>query len=78
VGRKYIILFNEDWDDETGTVRAETRTNAALEAAERFPHKRLVVHYMQPHYPFVPVTPLPTRSTPGRSTAATAPPKRTS
>jgi hypothetical protein len=29
-------------------------TEAALEAAEMFPHKRLVVHYMQPHYPFVP------------------------
>lgn len=29
-------------------------TETALEAAERFPHKRLVVHYMQPHYPFVP------------------------
>jgi hypothetical protein len=24
------------------------------EAAERYPHKRLVAHYMQPHYPFVP------------------------
>ena len=29
-------------------------TEAALNASERFPHKRLVVHYMQPHYPFVP------------------------
>ena len=48
------VWLDEGWDDETGTVRAETMTDAALEAAERFPHKRLVVHYMQPHYPFVP------------------------
>lgn len=48
------IWLNEGWDEEVGTVRAETMTEAALEAAEQFPHKRLVVHYMQPHYPFVP------------------------
>jgi hypothetical protein len=48
------VWLNEGWDEDTGTVRAETVTKAALEAAERFPHKRLVVHYMQPHYPFVP------------------------
>jgi len=47
------VWLDEGWDNETGTVRAETMTDAALEAAERFPHKRLVVHYMQPHYPFV-------------------------
>lgn len=48
------VWLNEGWDDKTGTVRAETMTEAALKAAEQFPHKRLVVHYMQPHYPFVP------------------------
>ncbi|AUX10568.1 hypothetical protein AArcSl_2957 [Halalkaliarchaeum desulfuricum] len=49
------VWLNDGWDDETGTVLAETMNEAALDAAERFPHKRLVVHYMQPHYPFVPV-----------------------
>lgn len=29
-------------------------TEATLEAAEQFLNKLLVVHYMQPHYPFVP------------------------
>jgi len=28
-------------------------TEHALRAAEEYPNKRLVVHYMQPHYPFV-------------------------
>jgi hypothetical protein len=48
------VWLEDGWDDETGTVRAETLTEAALDAVERFPQKRLVVHYMQPHYPFVP------------------------
>lgn len=52
---KTINVWLEDgWDNETGTVRAETLTEAALNAAEQFPNKRLVIHYMQPHYPFVP------------------------
>jgi glycosyltransferase involved in cell wall biosynthesis len=33
-------------------VRAEAQTEAALDAVERIPHKRLVVHYMQPHHQF--------------------------
>jgi hypothetical protein len=48
------VWLDEGWDDETGTVLAETMTAAALDAVDKYPHKRLVVHYMQPHYPFVP------------------------
>jgi len=31
----------------------ETVTSAALEHADRYPHKRLIVHYMQPHRPYL-------------------------
>lgn len=48
------VWLDEGWDDETGTVLAETMTDAAIKTHERFPNKRIVVHYMQPHYPFVP------------------------
>jgi hypothetical protein len=48
------VWLDEGWDDKTGTVLAETMTEAALDAVDKYPHKRLVVHYMQPHYPFVP------------------------
>jgi hypothetical protein len=34
-----------------GCVRPEAVTDAAVRAHERFPNKRLVVHYMQPHDP---------------------------
>lgn len=41
------------WDESLGTVRPETTTEYARRAAEEYPNKRLVVHYLQPHYPFL-------------------------
>jgi hypothetical protein len=43
----------DGFDEDRRTVPPAATTDAALAAAERFPHKRLVVHYLQPHYPFV-------------------------
>ncbi|PSP77152.1 hypothetical protein BRC81_10540 [Halobacteriales archaeon QS_1_68_20] len=45
-------VWVDGFDHDAGTVHAETTTDAALAAAERFPRKRIVVHYLQPHYPF--------------------------
>lgn len=39
------------WDPETGTVPPEAVTEAAIEAQETYPDKRLIIHYMQPHTP---------------------------
>lgn len=47
------LWLDEGWDENAGTVLAETVTNAAIETYERFSDKRLAIHYMQPHYPFV-------------------------
>ncbi|PSP90321.1 hypothetical protein BRC90_01750 [Halobacteriales archaeon QS_4_69_34] len=41
------------WDEDHGTVVPETTTEYAVEAAERYPDKRLIVHFLQPHYPFI-------------------------
>jgi hypothetical protein len=35
------------------TARPESVTEEALHANERFPNKRLIVHYMQPHWPYI-------------------------
>lgn len=47
----------ESWRDgvdrELNTIAAPQVTDDALAARDRYPGKRLVVHYMQPHYPFV-------------------------
>lgn len=48
------VWLDEGWDEKVGTVLADTMTEAAITAYEQFPEKRHVVHYMQPHYPFVP------------------------
>jgi hypothetical protein len=47
------VWLEDGWDEETGTVLADTVTEVVVDAFERFPNKRFVVHYMQPHYPFV-------------------------
>ena len=47
------VWKQEGWDEENGTVLPETVTEYAQQAAEEYPDKRLVVHYMQPHYPFI-------------------------
>ncbi|WP_049972909.1 alkaline phosphatase family protein [Haladaptatus cibarius] len=47
------IWQDEGWDEEFRTVRPETVTEIAEQAAEEFPNKRIVVHFIQPHYPFI-------------------------
>lgn len=49
-----INVWQEDgWADEYRTVLPETMNDYARQAAEKYPNKRLVVHYIQPHYPFI-------------------------
>lgn len=46
-------VWLDGFDEALGTVPSEAVTDAALAAAERFPRKRVVAHYLQPHYPFL-------------------------
>lgn len=41
------------WDPEHETVLPETMAEYALNAANRYPNKRLFIHFIQPHYPFI-------------------------
>jgi len=47
---KYLI---DEWDDEIGTIHPEDVVAAAVTAHERYPHKRLILHFMQPHRPYL-------------------------
>jgi hypothetical protein len=47
------LLDEEFWDADRNTVRPETVVVAAREARDEFPNKRLIAHFMQPHYPFI-------------------------
>ena len=42
------------WDDDHGTIPAAAVTDRAISHARAGDPDRLVVHYMQPHHPFVP------------------------
>lgn len=47
------VWLEDGWNDEYGTVLPEAVEASAMKAAEEYGNKRLVIHYMQPHYPFV-------------------------
>ncbi|WP_416841649.1 hypothetical protein [Haloferax sp. DFSO52] len=47
------VWIEDGWDESIGTVLPETMTRRAIEVSERYPDKRLIIHYLQPHYPFI-------------------------
>lgn len=49
-----VNVWREDgWDDECNTVLPQTMVKYALDSARTYPEKRMIVHFMQPHYPFI-------------------------
>ncbi|KTG26911.1 hypothetical protein [Haloferax profundi] len=56
------VWIEDGWDPSIGTVLPETMTRRAKEVSEQYPNKRLIVHYLQPHYPFVGAPELNARS----------------
>jgi hypothetical protein len=53
VFHEVIDVWETGWDEEQKTVPPEEVTEAALEAYASYPNKRLIAHFMQPHYPFI-------------------------
>ena len=49
-------LYDDCWDEDAVTVTPETVANEARKMAAEYPNKRLLVHFMQPHYPFLGTT----------------------
>jgi len=48
-----VVDTMDDWDEELDVPHPRTITDAAIDAHEEFPNKRIIVHYMQPHLPFI-------------------------
>lgn len=48
-----VRLWETDWDEETGTVLPNDAANRAIEVSKEYPDKRLIVHFIQPHRPFL-------------------------
>ena len=45
--------YKTDWNTEHNTVMPEALIRDAKTAKKLFPDKKIIVHFMQPHYPFV-------------------------
>lgn len=45
--------YETDWDFKEGTVLAKNVSRDALNAEKLFPDKKKIIHFMQPHYPFI-------------------------
>ncbi|PSH02158.1 MAG: hypothetical protein BRC26_01975 [Nanohaloarchaea archaeon QH_8_44_6] len=45
--------YQTDWDDNKGTVMPEDIIEDALTAEKLFPDKKKIIHFMQPHHPFL-------------------------
>lgn len=45
--------WREDWDEDLGTIRPEPLTQRALDTHDPTTDDRTIVHYMQPHVPFI-------------------------
>lgn len=50
---KIVDVWETNWNSELGTVHPQAVTEQAIETHQNYPRKRLLVHYMQPHYPFI-------------------------
>ncbi|WP_416840400.1 hypothetical protein [Haloferax sp. DFSO52] len=50
---KFIEAWRTDFDPDKRTVPAENIADRARSAKEENPHCRLLVHFLQPHYPFI-------------------------
>ena len=51
--RTYNIWNSDLWDENIGTVHPSNVTDVAGQKIEEHPNKRHIVHYLQPHYPFI-------------------------
>jgi len=49
----WVDLFSDEIDEAERAIQPTTVTRHALSASENFPNKRLIIHYMQPHVPFI-------------------------
>jgi hypothetical protein len=46
-------LWESHWDDDLSVVPPGATTDAGMNAIEEHPNKRHIIHYMQPHIPFI-------------------------
>jgi len=48
-----LISLLDEWDSELQTVHPSTVVEAAKDAYKTYPEKRFIIHFMQPHQPYI-------------------------
>jgi len=48
-----IRMWEENWNEDYGTALPETMVNKTLETSQKYPDKRLISMFVQPHAPFL-------------------------
>jgi hypothetical protein len=46
-------VWRSGWDETLSTVPPEIMMDRTLEAEREFPNKRIITHFLQPHYPWI-------------------------
>ncbi len=46
-------VWDYGWDDLLNTVPPENVSEAALKLSKKYPDKRMIIHYVQPHVPYI-------------------------
>lgn len=55
-------VWTDGWDDDRKTVRAREITDRVINLLRKERTNRVIAHYMQPHYPYIPHPELDTRN----------------
>lgn len=50
---RIISVWNEGWSEKFHTVLPKTMYEYSNDAILKFPDKRLIIHFMQPHFPYI-------------------------
>jgi len=48
-----VPVWEDGWDDSLNTVPPKEMVEATQQAHEKYPKKRIIAHFLQPHYPFI-------------------------
>lgn len=48
-----IDVWDWGWNKKLGTVHPKKINEAFFNSVKKYPNKRLIIHYMQPHYPYI-------------------------
>lgn len=53
-----VDVWDWGWDSERGTVLPDVINDSIFDSARKYPDKRIIGHYMQPHAPYLSLGPL--------------------